>query len=139
MAETNKFIIVYDLDKTLNYKKKEDESYLNVKPILENIEILQNLSLDGANIIIDTARNMLTQNNDESKVIKNVGLDTLNWLQKNNISYHGIRFGKPYASVCYVDDKALRPRELKKIYDSLENPHDLNELRKAIEVYLENN
>lgn len=139
MAETNDFIIVYDLDKTLNYKKKENQSYADVEPIVENINILREIYNDGGNVIIDTARNMLTQINDEGKVIKNIGLDTLSWLKDNTVPYNGIRFGKPYSSTCYVDDKALRPKELKKIYESLENPHDLNELRKAIEEYLENN
>lgn len=138
MAETNKLIIVYDLDKTLNYKKKDLESYADVIPINENINILNSLYDSGVEIIIETARNMLTQNNNESKVIKNIGLDTLNWLKNNNIKYNGIKFAKTYAT-CYVDDKALRPKELKKIYESLKNPNDLDELKKAIEEYLENN
>ena len=138
MAELNGLTIVYDLDKTLCTKKEHDQSYLEVLPLMENVNILNELHASGAEIIIDSARNMVTQSNDESKVIKHVGLDTMNWLDIHNVQYDGLRFAKPYGHV-YIDDKALRPREFKKIYDSLKDKSDLNELRKAIEKYLEEN
>jgi deoxyhypusine synthase len=40
---------------------------------------------------------------------------------------------------CYIDDKALRPKEFIKIYESLENKNDLTELDNKIKEYLENN
>lgn len=138
MAELTKLVMVYDLDKTLCEKKRFDQTYRDVNPLIDNICILNNLHNLGAEIIIETARNMLTQHNDESKVIQNVGLDTLNWLKNNNIQYDGIKFGKT-CGTCYIDDKALRPKELIKIYNSLNNKDDLNELNKAIEKYLEEN
>ena len=136
MAELNKVVLVYDLDKTLCEKKIE--SYKTVKPLNDNINLLNILHDLGAEIIIETARNMLTQHNDESKAIKNVGLDTLNWLNDNNVKYDGIKFGKT-CGTCYVDDKAIRPRELLKIYNSLKDKTDLNEFNKAINIYLQNN
>lgn len=138
MAELTKVVIVYDLDKTLCEKKRSDQTYKDVNPLIDNINILNNLHNLGAEIIIETARNMLTQHNDESKVIQNVGLDTLNWLKNNNIQYDGIKFGKT-CGTCYIDDKALRPKELIKIYNSLNDKDDLNELNNAIEKYLEEN
>lgn len=104
-------IFVYDLDKTLCEKRKNNETYADVKPIQENIDILNKLYDEGNTIIISTARNMLTQNNDICKVIKNVGEITLKWLRENNVKYHSINFGKPYGS-CYIDDKSIRPNEL---------------------------
>lgn len=106
--------IIFDLDKTLCTKKKPDETYKDVKPIKEMINLLNELHDKGYFIVIETARNMLTQNNDESKVIQNVGEDTLKWLRENNVKYDGIKFAKTYGEF-YVDDKSIRPSELYKL------------------------
>lgn len=137
MAELEKVVFVYDLDKTLCHKKETHEDYFDVKPIMDNVSILNTLHDIGAEIIIETARNMLTQENDESKVIRNVGLTTLKWLDRY-VLYDGVKFGKTCATA-YIDDKALRPKELEKIYESLNDKSDINELKQKIEEYLENN
>lgn len=138
MANLNKLTLVVDLDKTLCSKKKDNETYADVLPYNNIIEILNNLHSLGADVYIESARNMLTQNNNESKVIKNVGLTTLKWLEDNNIEYDGLKFGKTMGS-CYIDDKALRPKEFIKIYESLEDKSNLNELDRKIKNYLEEN
>lgn len=138
MAELNKLTLVVDLDKTLCTKKKDNETYADVLPHKDLIEILNNLFIHGAEVYIESARNMLTQSNNEAKVIKNIGWTTLKWLKDNNVGYDGIKFGKTMGS-CYIDDKALRPKEFIKIYNSLENKNDLEELDKKIKEYLENN
>jgi hypothetical protein len=56
---------------------------------------------------------MVTQNNDEGKVIQNIGEITLKWLRENNVKYDSIKFGKNYG-LFYVDDKSIRPSELYK-------------------------
>ena len=89
--------IVFDLDETLCEKKKKNESYFDVKPIDEMCNAVRELKRRGYYIIISTARNMLTQNNNVGRVVMNVGQDTLNWLDKNNIPYDEIHFGKPYS------------------------------------------
>lgn len=138
MAELDKVVLVVDLDKTLCTKKTSNETYADVKPHTEIINAINTLNNAGAEIIIESARNMLTQHNDESKVIKNVGLTTLNWLNDNNVQYDGIKFGKTMGT-CYIDDKALRPKEFMKIYNSLENKNDVKELERRIQEYLDNN
>lgn len=138
MAELNNLVLVVDLDKTICTKKQSDETYLDVKPIESIIEALNTLHHNGAEIMIESARNMLTQHNNESKVIKNVGLDTLNWLNMHGVSYDGIKFGKTMGS-CYIDDKALRPKEFMKIFNSLDNKTDIDELNRKITKYLEEN
>lgn len=138
MAKLDHIVLVVDLDKTLCTEKKSTESYNEVKPISNLIDVLNICNNNGAEIIIESARNMLTQNNNESKVIKNIGLVTLKWLEDNNIQYNGIKFGKTMGT-CYIDDKALRPKEFIKIYDSLEDKNNLDELNKRIQDYLENN
>lgn len=138
MAELDKMVLVVDLDKTLCSKKTSAETYADVKPYTDIINVLNSLNDQGAEVIIESARNMLTQNNNESKVIKNIGLTTLQWLNDNNVQYDGIKFGKTMGT-CYIDDKALRPKEFMKIYESLNDKNDLNELNRKIQEYLENN
>ena len=138
MANLTKLTLVVDLDKTLCTKKKDNETYADVLPHKDLINILNNVYDNGAEIYIESARNMLTQNNNEAKVIKNIGWTTLKWLKDNNVNYDGIKFGKAMGS-CYIDDKALRPKEFIKIYESLENKNDLKELDDKIKEYLENN
>lgn len=100
-----KLTLVFDLDETLCTKKLPHESYLDVQPIEDMVQLVNSLHNEGHTIIIETARNMVTQNNFEAKVIKNVGQDTLMWLNKHGIKYDGIKFGKTYAHL-YVDDKS---------------------------------
>ena len=103
--------IIFDLDETLCTKRKPEETYLDVQPIQPMIDMLNELHDSGYEIIIETARNMVTQKNYEAKVIQNVGMMTLEWLKKNNVKYDGIKFGKTYG-ICYTDDKSIRPNEL---------------------------
>lgn len=138
MAELSKLVLIVDLDKTLCTKKLPDESYADVKPICDMIDAVNTLHKSGAEVIIESARNMLTQSNNEAKVIKNIGLTTLKWLNDNNVEYDGIKFGKSIGS-CYIDDKALRPKEFLSIYNSLEDKSNLDELGRKIKEYLENN
>ena len=61
----------FDLDGTLCYTRKEDEHYSDVKPIPGAIETVQRLKAEGHYIIIMTARNMVTHNNNLGKIIAN--------------------------------------------------------------------
>ena len=135
MATLKKLVIVSDLDNTLCSLKTPEQSYLEVSPYTDVINALNDIHSNGGEVIIDTARNMVTQNNDESKAIKNIGLDTLNWLKNNNVQYDGISFGKT-CGTCYVDDKALRPKEFLSIYNSLKDKTDMKELQEKINLYL---
>lgn len=135
MAKLKDLVFVVDLDKTICEERQDNESYAEVQPKVDLINVLNALHSNGAVILIDSARNMLTQQNDEAKVIKNVGLTTLQWLQDHNVEYDGFRFGKSIGS-CYIDDKALRPNEFLAIFESLEDKNDLNELDRKIKEYL---
>ena len=138
MAKLDHLVLVVDLDNTLCTEKTSGESYSDVKPYKNIVQAINEVHNNGGEVIIESARNMLTQNHNESKVIKNVGLTTLEWLNDNNIQYDGFKFGKTIGS-CYIDDKALRPKEFMKIYNSLEDKSDTEELHRRIKDYLENN
>lgn len=105
MAEKSRITLIYDLDKTLCTKKQKGQSYADVEPIQPMIDQLNKFYDEGYEIIISSARNMVTQNNHVSKVMQNVGLDTLEWLKKHGVKYHGLQLGKEYGHL-YIDDKS---------------------------------
>ncbi len=99
--------IVVDLDGTICPIKKEGQSYADLLPLDGAVEKLKTLRKSGHYIIIQTARNMATCDSNLGKVIKNVGLITLEWLKKYEVEYDEIFFGKPNAEL-YIDDRAFR-------------------------------
>jgi capsule biosynthesis phosphatase len=99
--------IVIDLDGTICEIKDPTGSYENVKPLPGAVEKIAEMRAQGHYIIIQTARNMATCESNLGKVMKNIGLVTLEWLQKHAIEYDEIYFGKPNAHI-YIDDRALR-------------------------------
>ena len=117
---SDKLILVYDLDKTLCTKKTKEETYGEVRIIPEMVEQLNQFYDEGHVIILQTARNMVTQQNDVGKVLQNVGEITLKWLRENNVKYHSILFGKPYGDL-YIDDKACidDPKEIRRRVDAI--------------------
>ena len=104
----NKLRICFDLDNTLVTYPTIPGDYSTVKPIEKNIKLLNNLKNDGHEIIIYTARRMLTHKNNIGKVIKDIGMVTFENLEKFKIQYDELIFGKPIADI-YIDDKALNP------------------------------
>lgn len=99
--------IVIDLDGTLCPIRQSNERYENLKPLSGAVEKMQELRDAGHYIIIQTARNMATQQGNLGKVMQNIGKITLDWLAKYNVPYDEIYFGKPNAHL-YIDDRAFR-------------------------------
>jgi len=96
----------FDLDNTLVTYPKVKNDYTTVEPIQKNIDFLNHLKSQGHYIIIHTARRMKTFNGNVSKVIKDVGQITFDTLDKFNIEYDELCFGKPHADF-YIDDLAV--------------------------------
>lgn len=99
--------IVIDLDGTICPIKGKGETYADLKPNDGAVERLHTLKKEGHYLIIQTARNMATCESNLGKVMKNVGKVTLDWLEKYNIPYDEIYFGKPNGEL-YIDDRAFR-------------------------------
>lgn len=116
--------IVIDLDGTICPIKKSNEHYADLKPFDEAVARLGEMRAAGHYIIIQTARNMATQESNLGKVMKNIGKVTLEWLERYEVPYDEIYFGKPNAHL-YIDDRALRFSTWKDI-----TPDLLNELSK---------
>jgi len=82
--------------------------YSTVKPIKKMINTLRNLKNDGHEIVIYTSRNMFVDNHNVDKVIKDIELLTIQTLEKMDIPYDELIFGKPNADI-YIDDLSINP------------------------------
>jgi capsule biosynthesis phosphatase len=127
--------ICFDLDNTLVSYPKITGDYTSVEPIYKNIAFLKYLKSFGHTIIIYTARRMKTHNSNVGKVMADIGIITFETLNRFDIPYDEIYFGKPYANV-YIDDLALNA------YDNLEKslgfymdniiPRSFNEINETV-------
>jgi len=100
--------VCFDLDNTLVTYPEVPNDYSTVKPIEPMIKLLRKMHEEGHTIIIHTARRMKTHNNNLGAVIKDIGKVTFDTLEKFNIPYDELLFGKPIADM-YIDDRAINP------------------------------
>ena len=105
--------IVMDIDGTLCPVKKSHESYESIAPYPDMVAKLREYKSKGFYIILCTARNMRTYQGNVGCINANTAKFTLRWLDKHNIPYDEIYFGKPWQGKggFYVDDKTIRPDE----------------------------
>lgn len=111
----NKFgTYIFDLDGTICPIKKKDEKYEDLIPFTEVVDKMRELKEQGFNILIFTSRNMKTYDGNLGLINANTAKIILAWLDKWNIPYDEIIYGKPWPGEngFYVDDRAIRPREL---------------------------
>lgn len=100
--------LVVDVDDTISMTVNRD--YANATPDEEMINKLNNLYLEGWEVIYFTARGQLSANKD-IEVINKTRLPVLKkWMKDSGVLYTDLKFGKPFGDY-YVDDKALRPDE----------------------------
>jgi len=99
--------ICIDLDGVICQLKKEGQTYDQLEPVPGAIEKLKQLKAAGHYIIIQTARHMKTCEGNVGRVQARIGSITLNGLEKNEVPYDEIYFGKPWAQI-YIDDNAFR-------------------------------
>jgi len=110
--------IVIDIDDTIcftnhNYQDAK-QKYGNALPNNKIINGMRILKRQGFHIILLTARRMLTHNGDIEKIIEDVGKITTDWLERYDVPYDELIWGKPYSSTYYVDDKAMNLEEFVK-------------------------
>jgi capsule biosynthesis phosphatase len=96
----------FDLDNTLVTPPRTPGDYSTCEPIKNMIAYVRKLYAEGHFIIIHTARRMRTHRGNVGAVVADVGLQTLVQLQRFDVPYHELIFGKPYADF-YIDDKAV--------------------------------
>jgi capsule biosynthesis phosphatase len=130
-----KLRICFDFDNTLVTFPKKANDYTTVEPIKKNIEFLKYLKSFGHEIIIYTARKMSSMNGNLGKVNASIGKITFDTLEKFDIPYDEIYFGKPNANI-YIDDLGLNcyenlEKELGFYMDKI-NTRDFNELKSSV-------
>ena len=123
--------ICFDLDNTLVSYPEIYGDYSTVKPIHNNINFLRYLKTFGNTIIIYTARRMRTHSGNIGKVMTDIGKVTLDTLEKFDIPYDELYFGKPYAHY-YIDDLAINAganiqREIG-FYDDFVKPREFHNI-----------
>jgi capsule biosynthesis phosphatase len=105
--------IVFDLDDTICFPNHSEtdtyEKYGRAAPNVPVIEGMQKLSDAGYSITILSSRRMVTHDGNLVKIIQDVAEITEVWLTKHKVPYDEIKYGKPYSSTYYVDDKAMTP------------------------------
>jgi capsule biosynthesis phosphatase len=99
---------VFDLDNTLVTYPSIHGDYSTIRPILKMINLVKKLKEHGHYIIINTARRMKTHGGKVGAVIKDIGRVTLDTLDKFEIPYDELIFGKPLGDI-YIDDRAYNP------------------------------
>lgn len=106
--------VIFDIDGTICPVKKPNEEYIDLVPNDDVVKKIIELKNNGYKIVLFTARNMRTYNGDIEKILKNTKPILEKWLEKWQIPYDEIIFGKPYPGKngFYVDDRTLRPSEL---------------------------
>jgi len=119
----------FDLDNTLVTYPRIKNDYTSVLPITKNINLLKYLKNLGNEIIIYTARRMKTHKGNVGKITADIGKVTIETLEKFNIPYDELYFGKPQADF-YIDDLGSSAfNNLEKelgFYDSIVISRDFN-------------
>ena len=122
-----KMTFVLDIDGTLCPIKKKEEKYEDLIPYKDMVDKIKYYKENGAKIVFYTSRNMNSYNGNIGLINANTAKVILKWLDKWNIPYDEIVYGKvwPGHDGYYVDDRSVRPdeflkfspEELKKICD----------------------
>ena len=110
----NKGSFIFDIDGTICRIKTKDEEYMALIPYENIVKKIRSLKEDGYKIILFTSRNMNSYSGNLGLINKNTAKVMLNWLDKWDIPYDEIIYGKPWPGRFgfYVDDRAVRPKEL---------------------------
>ena len=134
-----KLKICFDLDNTLVTYPHVAGDYSTVQPIENNINFLKYLKKFGHTIIIQTARRMKTHNSNVGALVADIGKVTIETLEKFDIPYDELYFGKPHADF-YIDDNAVSAyanleKEIGFYHDTIK-PRDFNSVEiETIEIY----
>ncbi|HOO27993.1 MAG TPA: capsular biosynthesis protein [Lachnospiraceae bacterium] len=104
---------IFDIDGTLCPIKKKEENYEDLIPYQEMVDKIREYKKDGAKIILFTSRNMNSYQGNIGLINANTAKVVLAWLDKWEIPYDEIIYGKPWPGHkgFYVDDRTVRPDE----------------------------
>ncbi len=104
---------VFDIDGTLCPIKQKGEEYIDLVPYEKMVKKIREYKAGGAKIVLFTSRNMNSYNGNIGMINANTAKVMLAWLDKWDIPYDEIVYGKPWPGHrgFYVDDRSIRPDE----------------------------
>ena len=107
---------VFDIDGTICPIKKTEERYEDLVPYKEMVEKIREYREKGAKITLYTSRNMNSYQGNIGLINARTAKVLLQWLEKWEIPYDEIIYGKPWPGHqgFYVDDRTVRPDEFLK-------------------------
>lgn len=116
---------IFDIDGTLCPVKKTGQRYEDLVPDEAMVKRLKEYKEAGANIVLFTSRNMRTYEGSIGRINANTAKVMLAWLDKWEIPYDEIIYGKPWPGDkgFYVDDRTVRPDEF--LNHSIEELEDI--------------
>ncbi len=111
--EYKDYSFIFDIDGTICPIKGKDEKYEDLVPYKNMVEKIRYYHEHGAYIILFTSRNMNSYNGNIGLINKNTAHILSVWLEKWDIPYDEIIYGKPWPGKkgFYVDDRTVRPDE----------------------------
>ncbi|MCR4924043.1 MAG: capsular biosynthesis protein [Lachnospiraceae bacterium] len=116
---------VFDIDGTLCPIKGSEEKYEDLVPYKDMVEKIREYKEKGARIVLFTSRNMNSYKGNIGLINANTAKVILKWLEKWEIPYDEIIYGKPWPGHkgFYVDDRTVRPDEFLRC-----TPEELNDI-----------
>lgn len=113
MCKQTDATLVVDIDGTICNIKKPNQSYAELQPHQPMLVRLREYQAKGYKILLYTSRNMKTYEGNLGLINRHTAPILLNWLEKWDVPYDEILFGKPWPrnKGFYIDDRAIRPNE----------------------------
>jgi capsule biosynthesis phosphatase len=107
----DKSTFILDVDDTISFTPVDENGkgmYHLAEPNMPTIKKIKKLYKLGNRIVFFTARGMRTFGGDVDKIKEYHSKTLIDWLEKYQIPYNELIFGKPWGpNVYYVDDKNL--------------------------------
>lgn len=105
--------LIFDIDGTICPIKGKDEKYEDLIPDEKIVSKMRIYKENGAKIVLHTSRNMKSYNGNIGLINANTAKVLLKWLEKWDIPYDEIIYGKPWPghNGFYIDDRTIRPDE----------------------------
>ena len=109
----DEYTFIFDIDGTICPIKRQEQKYEELVPYAGIVDKLKYYKNNGAKIVLFTSRNMNSYHGNIGVINKNTARILLDWLEKWEIPYDEIIYGKPWPGHkgFYVDDRSVRPDE----------------------------
>ncbi len=113
MEMFSNYTFVFDIDGTLCPIKGAGERYEDLIPYRNMVDRIRYYKENGAKIVLFTSRNMNSYKGNMGLINKYTAKTLRDWLEKWDIPYDEIIYGKPWPGHkgFYVDDRTIRPDE----------------------------